>query len=162
MYSPNGDYEGKSQEYQIGSVTATLHNHHSGEPTEITLEGLNIWGVAASQDGGFIRACMSAKTKEECSTIKNVTNSLNSLSPDVALEVLRLSLQPRLQYHQQTHSHDFLQDTNQVVQRALGKAVTQIFGFNPRSSEAYTKDPATLPDPSIMRDLIALPVSTKA
>ena len=77
---------------------------------------------------------MAAKTKEECSTINNVTNSLNSFSPDVALAVLRLSLQPRLQYHQQTH--DLLQATNQVVQVTLDKAVMQIFGFGPRSPDA--------------------------
>ena len=65
--------------------------------------------------------------------------------------LLRLSLQ-------QTHRHDLLQVTNQVVQSTLDKAVTQIFGFDPRSSDAFSKDPATLSDPSIMPDLIALPV----
>ena len=61
MYSPNGNYEGKPQEFQIGSVTAILPNHLNGEPTEITVEGLTIWGVAASQDDDCIRANMTAK-----------------------------------------------------------------------------------------------------
>ena len=84
MYSPNGNYEGTPQDFQIGSVTAILPNHLNGEPTEITVEGLSIWGIAASQDDDFIRASMAAKTKEVCSIINNVTNSLNFLSPDVA------------------------------------------------------------------------------
>ena len=77
---------------------------------------------------------MAAKTKEVCSTINSVTNSLNSLSPDVALAVLRLSPQPRLQYQQQTHRHELLQDTNQVVLMALDKAAMHIIGFDTRSS----------------------------
>ena len=97
MYSPYENYEGKPQEFKIGSVTAILPNHLIGEPTEITVKGLTIWGVATSQDDDFIRANMADKTKEVCSSIKNILNSLNSLSPDVALAVLRLSLQPRLQ-----------------------------------------------------------------
>ena len=92
-----------------------------------------------------------------CSNINNITNSLNSLSPDVALTVLRLSLQARLQYHQQTHRFDLLPDTNQTVQSTLDKAVNQIFGFDPRSPDNYLEDPATLPDPGIMPDLIVLP-----
>ena len=56
VYSPNGNYGGKPQEFMIGSVTAILPNLLNGEPTEITAEGLNIWGVATSQDDDFIRA----------------------------------------------------------------------------------------------------------
>ena len=67
VYSPNGNYEGKPQEFKIGSVTAILSNHLYGEPTENTAEGLTIWGVATSQDVDFIRANMAAKTKELCS-----------------------------------------------------------------------------------------------
>ena len=58
---------------------------------------------------------MAAKTKEVCSIINNVTNTLNSLSSDVSMAVLRLSrLRSRIPYHQQTHRHDLLQDTNQA------------------------------------------------
>ena len=104
---------------------------------------------------------MAAKTKEVCSIINNVTNSLNFLSSDVSMAVLRLILQSRLQYYQQTHRHDLLQVSNQVVQMTLDKAVAQIFGFDPRSPDAYSKEPATLSGPSIMPDLIALPVKSK-
>ena len=104
---------------------------------------------------------MPAKAKVVCSTINIITNSLNSLRSDVAMAVLRPSLQPRLQYRQQTHRHDSLQDTNQVVQMALDKAATQISGFDPRSPDAYLKDPATFSDPRIMPGLIALPVRHK-
>ena len=93
VYSPNGNYVGKPQEFAIGSVSAIMPNHLNGEPTEITAEGLTIWGVATSQDDDFIRANLAAKTNEVFSNINNITNSLNSLSPDVALTVLRLSLQ---------------------------------------------------------------------
>ena len=34
---------GKPREFKIGSVTAILLNHLNGEPTEIKVEGLNIW-----------------------------------------------------------------------------------------------------------------------
>ena len=44
---------------------------------------------------------------------------------------------------------------------ALDRAVTHIFGFDPRSPDTYSKDPATLSDPSIMPDLITLPVRHK-
>ena len=138
-----------------------MPNHLNGEPTEITAEGLTIGGVDTSQDDDITRANLAAKTKEVCSNINNITNSLNSLSPDVALTVLCLSLQARLQYHQQTHRHDLLHDTNQIVQSTLDKAVNRIFGFDPRSPDAYSKDPATLPDPSIMPDLLALPARHK-
>ena len=37
----------------------------------------------------------------------------------------------------------------------------QIFGFDPRSPDAYSKDPATNPDPRTMPDLIALPARHK-
>ena len=105
---------------------------------------------------------MAAKTKEVCNTINNITNSPNSPSPDVALAVLSLSPQARLQYHQQTNRHDWLQITSQVVQRTLDTDVMKIFGFDPRSPDAYSKEPATLSGPSIMPDLIALPVRHKS
>ena len=96
MYSPNGNYEGKPQEFKIGPVTALLPSHLNGEPTEIIAGGLTTWGVATSQDDDFIRASSAAKIKEVCSNIYNIKNSLNSPSPDVAMAVLRLSLQARL------------------------------------------------------------------
>ena len=74
------------------------------------------------------------------------------------MAVIRLSLQSRIQDHQQTHCHGLLQDTNQAVQRTQDKAVTQFFGFDPRSPGGYSKDPATLSDPSIMPGPIAPPV----
>ena len=158
---PKRKLRGKTKEVKIGSVTAILPNHLNGEPTEITAEGRTIWGVATSQDNDLFRANLAAKTKEVCSNIDNITNPLNSLNPDVALSVLRLSPQARLQYHQQTHRHDLLYDTNQVAQRALDKAVKQIFGFDPRSPGTYSRDPANPTDPSIMPDLIALPERRK-
>ena len=143
VYSPNGNYIGKPQEFAIGSVSAIMPNHLNGEPTEITAEGLTIWGVATSQDDDFIRANLAAKTKEVCSNINNITNSLNSLSPDVAFTVLRLSLQPRLQFHQQTHRFDLLCEANKDVQICLDNAVNQIFSFDPRSPDSYSMDPNT-------------------
>ena len=104
---------------------------------------------------------MAAKTKEVCNTINNITNSPNSPSPDVALAVRSLSPQARLQYHQQTNRHDWLQITSQVVQRTLDTDVMKIFGFDPRSPGAYSKDLATLPDPSIIPETIAPPVKHK-
>ena len=44
---------------------------------------------------------------------------------------------------------------------ALDKSAMQIFGFDPRSQDAHSKDPASLPDPSIMPDLVALPARYK-
>ena len=54
-----------------------------------------------------------------------------------------------------------LHDTNQNVQSTLEIAARKIFGFDPRSPEAHSKDPATLPDQSVMSDLIALPTRYK-
>ena len=42
VQSPNGNYEGKQQEFQIGSPKAILPNHINGESPEITAEGLTI------------------------------------------------------------------------------------------------------------------------
>ena len=81
MHSPNGNYVGNPQEFKIGPATAILPNHLNGEPKEIKAEGLNIWRGATSQDGDFIRADLAAKTKEVCSNISKMRNSLNSLSP---------------------------------------------------------------------------------
>ena len=70
VYSPDVNYVGKPQKFRIRSITAILPSLLNGEPTEIALEGQNIWGVAVSQDGDFIRASMAAKAKGVCSTIK--------------------------------------------------------------------------------------------
>ena len=69
VYSPNRNYEGKSQEFKIGPVIAILPYHPNGKPTEITAEGLTIWGVTTSQDNDLIRANLAAKPKELCSNI---------------------------------------------------------------------------------------------
>eukprot|EP00613_Pedinella_sp_CCMP2098_P054749 CAMPEP_0171891980 /NCGR_PEP_ID=MMETSP0992-20121227/45054_1 /TAXON_ID=483369 /ORGANISM="non described non described, Strain CCMP2098" /LENGTH=51 /DNA_ID=CAMNT_0012519403 /DNA_START=130 /DNA_END=285 /DNA_ORIENTATION=+ len=47
MHSPNGNYTGMPPEYKIGSIQATVTGD-DGATTEITAEGLTIWGVAFS------------------------------------------------------------------------------------------------------------------
>jgi hypothetical protein len=91
VYSPNGNYAGRPQALQIGTITATLTGE-DGVPAVVTAQGLAIWGVALSKDDNYIKAAMAIKAEEVYNNIKKVTNSCSPLRIDVTLAVLRLSL----------------------------------------------------------------------
>ena len=134
VYSPNGNYTGKPTQYKIGEITAQITGQ-DGNPMQITAQGLTIWGTALSKDDNYIKAVMANKGEEVCNTIKKVITPFNLLSPDVAMTVLRFSLQQRLQYFQQTHKPIHMEEINTKVQQALDSALDQVTGLKLLKSE---------------------------
>ena len=104
---------------------------------------------------------MANKAEEVCNIIKKVITPFNLLSPDVAMTVLRFSLQQRLQYFQQTHKPVHMEEINTKVQQALDSALDQVTGLNLLKSEAYAINPETLKDPTIGPEMVAQPARHK-
>jgi hypothetical protein len=160
VYSPNGNYAGMPQAFQIGTITATLTGE-DGVPAVVTAQGLTIWGVALSKDDNYIKAAMAIKAEEVCNTINKVTNSFNLLSKDVTLAVLRLSLQPRAQYHQQTHQSHLVESANKRIQKSLDWALELVTGLDLLNPAAYSQDPVNLQDPALGAERVAQPARHK-
>jgi hypothetical protein len=159
VYCPNGDYSNVPPGFTKGTVTFTTGP--PGQQTEHTAEGLMIWGSACSADGNYRKGHMAKKSTEVCSTINHITQTLNPRNKDLALSVVRLSLQNRLQYFQQIQFPEDMQHANDTVQLALETAVTTILGFDINDPTSYSTTPATLADPSITADNAALPAKSK-
>ena len=104
---------------------------------------------------------MANKGEEVCRIIKIVNTPFNLLSPDVAMTVLRFSLQQRLQYFQQTHKPIHMEEINTKVQQALDSALDQVTGLKLLKSEAYDINPETLKDPTIGPEMVAQPARHK-
>jgi hypothetical protein len=152
VYSPNGHYAGMPQAFQIGKITATLTGE-DGVLTVITAQGLAIWGVALSNDGNYIKAATAIKAEKVYKTINKVTNSYNPLSKNVNfLAVLRLNLQPRAQYHQQTHQPNLMESANERIQQPLDRALELATCLDFLNPAAYSQDPVA-PHTSGPRDV---------
>jgi hypothetical protein len=119
------------------------------------------WGVALSADDNYIHAVMAIKAEEVCNTNNKVSNSFNPLSKDVALAVNRLSLHPRMQFHQQTHKPGLMGRANASVQQSLDEALNLVTGLELLSPTAYSLDPATLPDPTLGEEMVRQPARLK-
>ena len=160
VYSPNGNYRGKPPQYKIGEITAQITGQ-DGNPMQITAQGLTIWGTALSKDDNYIKAVMANKAEEVCNIIKKVITPFNLLSPDVAMTVLRFSLQQRLQYFQQTHKPIHIEEINTKVQQALDSALDQVTGLKLFKSETYAINPESLKDPTLGPEMVAQPARHK-
>jgi 3-dehydroquinate dehydratase len=100
---------------------------------------------------------MAINAEEVYNTINIVTNSPNPLSKDFTLAVLRLSLQPRAQYHQQTHQPHLMESANEKIQQFLDRALELATGLDLLNPAAYSKDSVALQDPTLGAEMIAQP-----
>jgi hypothetical protein len=97
---------------------------------------------------------MAIKAEEVWNTMNKVANSFNPLSKDVTLAVLRLSLQPRAQYHQQTHQPHLMESANERIQKSLDRALELATGLDLLNPAAYSQDPVTLQDPTLGVEMV--------
>jgi len=156
IYSPNGNYNGKPDEFKIGTIDVVLDD---GEITQST--GLTIWGVSISKDTKYIEQKLSVKAEEVCSIIKKVTTALTSVSSDVAMVAHRLSLIPRMQYHLQTHCPSLTQVAAEKVQSELDNSICDIFGFDPAMASSFAFQAQDVADSSLVYESLQLPVKYK-
>lgn len=159
VYSPTGNYNHMPPTFSIGHITTDI-----GPPqqrTQTRAEGLEIWGAAISADSNYIEGKLAIKAERVCSTITKIITTLNPINHDLAMTILRLSLYSRLQYSQQCQRPDHMTGTNQRVQDALDRALTDICGIDINDPASFSLTPETLPDPSIVADTMTLPTKSK-
>jgi hypothetical protein len=77
------------------------------------------------------------------------------------MAVLPISLQPRIQYHQQIHQPHLMKAAYTSIQQALKKALNLITGMELLTAAAYSPDPGTLQDPILGPEMVAQPARLK-
>jgi hypothetical protein len=77
------------------------------------------------------------------------------------MAVLRLSLHPRTQYHQQIHQPQLMKAANTSIQQALDKALRLATCLELLTAAAYSPSPGDLQDPTTGPKMVAQPARLK-
>ena len=156
-YSASGDYSLKPEELQIGELTKLITDNF-GDIREHKTNGLKIWGTAVSNDDEYIKTYLEDKTNKIRSTITKITKSLSFISPDSAMQAVRLSSNTKLQYFQQTHSPRNMESTNTIIEQTIHESMKSIMKIDLKDNQFFQQNEnGIVQDPLIVYDSISLP-----